>query len=249
MTKYSKHIDSLLHAVCETIASKFNLDKDEVFSSLQEENVDKKVKKSCNNDTMSVKSDKSEKSVDETISLEKVMNPTTTKDYLMAFCKSKGIKQSGKKDEIVKRVLDYLKNQTGSGSTTVIKSTSSSKSTVPSSVVSNVVEKAGVNEIRKNKFGNYEHFESGLVFVKDSNIAIGHQNNDTGKIDTLTDRDIEMSKKFKFQYKIPTNLASDKGLDNVKVDELDDEDDEEELDEDDLEEEEELEDEIDLEDE
>jgi hypothetical protein len=255
---YSKQFDSLLNDICQTIATKFNLNKDEVYSALQVDSTKKIVKKSSResseDDTASVKSDKSTKSVEETISLEKIMNPSTTKDYLMAFCKSKGLKQSGKKDEIVQRILEYLKTQSGGSVTATVpkvstKTTSKTTKTTTPVVIANVAEKAGVNEIRKNKFGNYEHFESGLVFVKDSNIAIGHQNNDTGKVDTLTDRDIEMCKKFKFQYKIPANLTSDKGLDNVKVDELDDDEDDEELDEDDLEEEEELEDEIDLEDE
>ena len=251
-SKYSKQFESLLSEVCETIASKFNLDKDEVFSALQEDSkpVKKTVKKSSASRESSEDDNVSVKSNDETISVEKVMNPATTKDYLKAFCKSKGLVQSGKKEDIVKRVLDHLKNNASQPTIAATKSKPASKSTKSATippVISSVVEKIGVNEIKKNKFGNYEHFESGLVFVKDSDTAIGHQNNDTGKIDSLTDRDIEMCKKFKFQYKIPANLNVGKGLENVKVDELDDEEDEEELDEDDLEEEE-LEDEIDLED-
>jgi hypothetical protein len=256
-SKYSKQFESLLSEVCETIASKFNLDKDEVFSALQEDS--KSVKKVAKKSTASRESSEDDnvsvKSVEESISVEKVMNPATTKDYLKAFCKSKGLTQSGKKEDIVKRVLDFLKKDCSQTTITQAKpvakpaSSKSSKTTSTPSVISSVVEKIGVNEIRKNKFGNYEHYESGLVFVKDSSTAIGHQNNDTGKIDSLTDRDIEMCKKFKFTYKIPANLNVGKGLENVKVDDLDDEEeDEEELDEDDLEEEEELEDEIDLED-
>ena len=253
-SKYSKQFESLLSEVCETIASKFNLDKDEVFSALQEDSksVKKTVKKSAASRESSEDDNVSVKSVEESISVEKAMNPATTKDYLKAFCKSKGLTQSGKKEDIVKRVLDFLKKDSSQTTITsakpVAKQASKKAATTPS-VISSVVEKAGVNEIRKNKFGNYEHYESGLVFVKDSSTAIGHQNNDTGKIDSLTDRDIEMCKKFKFTYKIPANLNVGKGLENVKVDDLEeDEEDEEELDEDDLEEEEELEDEIDLED-
>jgi hypothetical protein len=56
-----------------------------------------------------------------------------------------------------------------------------------------------------------------------------------------------MCKKYKFKYTIPENLSTDKGLSNIKVEDVDDED-EEELDEEDIEEEEEdLETEIDLE--
>jgi hypothetical protein len=254
-SKYSKQFESLLSEVCETIASKFNLDKDEVFSALQEDSKPAKKKSAASRESSSEDDNVSVKSSDESISIEKAMNPATTKDYLKAFCKSKGLTQSGKKEDIVKRVLDYLKKDSSQTTITPIKtvakptSSKSSKTASTPSVISSVVEKAGVNEIRKNKFGNYEHYESGLVFMKDSSTAIGHQNEETGKIDSLTDRDIEMCKKFKFTYKIPANLNVGKGLENVKVDDLDDdEEDEEELDEDDLEEEEELEDEIDLED-
>jgi hypothetical protein len=85
------------------------------------------------------------------------------------------------------------------------------------------------------------------VFNKETKTVIGKQN-PNGKLESLTDKDIETCKKYKFLYKLPENLSVDKGFLNVKVDELDEED-EEELDEDDIEEEEEdLDNEVDLED-
>jgi hypothetical protein len=199
----------------------------------------------------SPKSEKSDKPVSVDVSEmtpEKVL--TCTKDYLMAYCKSKGLKQSGKKEEIIQRVLDSLKT-TGSTSTTASAakaSSSKSKASAPvPSVLASVAEKSGTLEIRRNKFGNEEHFESGLVFNKETKMVIGKQN-PNGKLESLTDKDIETCKKYKFLYKLPENLSVDKGLQNIKVDELDEED-EEELDEDDIEEEEEdLDNEVDLED-
>jgi len=221
----SKQIDASINEFCDLIAKKYSLDKDELYGLWMD-------------DESSPSPKKTEKDSVVDITPEKVMN--STKDFLMAYCKSKGMKQSGKKDEIIQRVLDSLK-KVNSTPTKVVKTVKQE-----SSVLSSVAEKSGTNEIRKNKFGNYEHYESGLVFNNETKMVIGHQNAN-GKIDSLTDKDIEMCKKFKFQYKLPENLSVNKGLQNVKVDELEEED--EELDEDDIDEEEEdLDNEVDLED-
>lgn len=244
MSKLYKQIDSTILEFCETISQKFGLNKMDVYALWS------------GDQTASPKSEKSEKGDKEDktaavteITPEKVL--TCTKDYLMAYCKSKGLKQSGKKEEIIQRVLDSLKT-TGSTATSTpapVK-TSGSKSKAPAPVapvLASVAEKSGTLEIRKNKFGNEEHFESGLVFNKETKMVIGKQNPNS-KLESLTDKDIETCKKYKFLYKLPENLSVDKGLQNVKVDELDEED-EEELDEDDIEEEEDdLDNEVDLED-
>ena len=250
MSKLSKQIDSTILEFCETIAQKFGLNKMDVYALWSD---DQPASASSHS---SPKSEKGEKTASVDISEmtpEKVL--TCTKDYLMAYCKSKGLKQSGKKEEIIQRVLDSLKasglssTATASAASPAVKaSTSKSKASAPTApVLASVAEKSGTLEIRRNKFGNEEHFESGLVFNKETKTVIGKQN-PNGKLESLTDKDIETCKKYKFLYKLPENLSVDKGLQNVKVDELDEED-EEELDEDDIEEEEEdLDNEVDLED-
>jgi hypothetical protein len=248
MSKLSKQIDSTILEFCETIAQKFGLNKMDVYALWSDDQAPTSVSSHS-----SPKSEKSDKPVSVDVSEmtpEKVL--TCTKDYLMAYCKSKGLKQSGKKEEIIQRVLDSLKT-TGSTSTSTTASaakasSSKSKASAPvPSVLASVAEKSGTLEIRRNKFGNEEHFESGLVFNKETKMVIGKQN-PNGKLESLTDKDIETCKKYKFLYKLPENLSVDKGLQNIKVDELDEED-EEELDEDDIEEEEEdLDNEVDLED-
>lgn len=250
MSKLSKQIDSIILEFCETIAQKFGLNKMDVYALWSDDNTSASASASASTLSQSEKGDKTT-SVDVTeMTPEKVL--TCTKDYLMAYCKSKGLKQSGKKEEIIQRVLDSLK-ATGTTSTTASSakaSVSSSKSKVSAPVapvLASVAEKSGTLEIRKNKFGNEEHFESGLVFNKETKMVIGKQN-PNGKLESLTDKDIETCKKYKFLYKLPENLSVEKGLQNVKVDELDEED-EEELDEDDIEEEEDdLDNEVDLED-
>lgn len=242
MSKLSKQIDSTILEFCETIAQKFGLNKMDVYALWSDDQAP--VSSSSHS---SEKSDKPESADVSEMTPEKVL--TCTKDYLMAYCKSKGLKQSGKKEEIIQRVLDSLKT-TGSTSSSAKASASGSKSKTSAPVapvLASVAEKSGTLEIRKNKFGNEEHFESGLVFNKETKMVIGKQN-PNGKLESLTDKDIETCKKYKFLYKLPENLSVDKGLQNVKVDELDEED-EEELDEDDIEEEEDdLDNEVDLED-
>jgi len=246
-SKLFKQIDSTILEFCDVIAKKYKLNKNDIFSLWNDES---------NDDVASTTSAVSTKKEVVAMELTREKVNTSSKEVLMAFCKSVGIKQSGKKEEIVIRLMEWLDKNEGNTSVAstsaakpaVSSKKSSSKNAPTSQVLSSITEKVGTVEIRKNKFGNYEHFETGLVFNNESKNAIGRQNNSTGKIDSLTPKDIELCKKFKFKYIIPENLSTDKGLNSVKVEDVDDEE-EEELDEEDIEEEEEeLEAEVDLED-
>ena len=101
-------------------------------------------------------------------------------------------------------------------------------------VIRSVKERTAELAIRKNKFGNFEHSQTGLVFNTESKMVYGRQVDD-GKIADLTSDDIELCKKYKFPFKIPENLNTSKSLDDVKIEDLE----EEVLDEDDLEDEDE----------
>ena len=54
-------------------------------------------------------------------------------------------------------------------------------------------------QISKNKFGNYEHNETGFVFSKADKSVIGKQKDD-GTIIKLTEVDIEQCNIYKFTY-------------------------------------------------
>ena len=233
-SKLFKQIDSSVLEFCDIVAKKYKLNQTELF-------------KLWNGDDFSVSSKSKESSdVEPAMELTREKILSSTKDVLMAFCKSKNVKQSGKKEEIIERLLGLLNDDTKVESKPVQSKSVKSAASMPA-VLIKVAEKVGTPEIRKNKFGNYEHFESGIVLNNETKMAIGHQNT-TGKVDSLTDNDIETCKKYKFKYTLPENLSVDKGLNNVKVEDVDDVDDEDELDEDDIEEEEEdLEAEVDLE--
>jgi hypothetical protein len=223
----------------KTLSKKYELDENELVSlwNGKESSVVEKKKSPKKTESPKLETQKEDKKEPE-ITKEKIM--TATRDMLAAMCKAKGLKMSGKKDELVQRLLESLGN---SDKKEVVKKTppKSSKKEEPV-VLKTVKEKSGHLEIRKNKFGNFEHVETGLVFNGDK-MVYGRQMEDGG-VSELLPEDIEACKKYKFPYKLPENLSVNKSLDDVKVEDIDDE---EELDEEDMEQEEleeELEEEI-----
>ena len=123
---------------------------------------------------------------------------------------------------------------------TLIKDPKEIKENKEPSVLKSIKENSGKIEITKNKFGNYEHVQTGLVF-NTKKLVYARQKSDGDLID-LVSEDIELCRKYKLPYKLPENLNVSKNLDDVKIDEIEEE--EEELEEDDLEEELEEEEEI-----
>ena len=71
--------------------------------------------------------------------------------------------------------------------------------------------------------------QTGLVFGTDK-VVYGKQT-DSGDIIPLTAEDIELCKKYKFVYKLPENLNVNKSLDDIKIDDVEEE---EDLDDEDL---------------
>jgi hypothetical protein len=167
-----------------------------------------------------------------------------SKTELIEMCKGKGLKIAGSKNDLAHRISESEKNKS-------VLFQSKDKNSAPNkiaSVVSKLVEKIPVIEIKKNKFGNYEHLESSLVYDNKTQKMYGKQNPD-GSISKLTKDDINTCNKFKFSYTIPDNLVEDYEDDEDDDAELDskeedvEEEEEEEEEEEDEEEEEEDEDE------
>jgi hypothetical protein len=241
---FSVKIDSLIKEFCTSIAQQYKLNEDDLFSIWKGESPKKsQVQKTLpfqNSTLVSTSkrdsSETSESSKEEfEITKEKIM--VANKDLLAAMCKKKGLKMSGKKEELVQRLLDSLGPSSSSSSSSTSKSVSTKKDSEPP-VIKNVKENSGEFSVRPNKFGNFEHVNSGLVFSRDK-IVIGKQSS-SGEILPLTVEDIETCKKYKFNYKLPENLNVNKSLDDVNIEEVEED---EELDEEDIEEEEELEEE------
>lgn len=156
---------------------------------------------------------------------------------LVGICKKKGLKVSGKKDELIKRIVEANSSE---NKPSALKKSSQSllrphpvKKSSPSesSVLKKISQVAPRLHISRNSWGNYEHQDSHLVFDRDERVVIGKQLSD-GNIADIDDDDIETCKKYKFEYRLPENLDKNKkNIDDVAIEEM------EELGEDDFEEE------------
>lgn len=62
-------------------------------------------------------------------------------------------------------------------------------------------------EVRKNKYGNWEHYGSGIVLDKQTRKAYGRQLDD-GTVSPLSEEDIEICKYVGFKYILPDNIKS-----------------------------------------
>lgn len=172
------------------------------------------------------------------------------KAELVAMCKKKGLKCTGRKEELVSRIIAF--DEGGQQDNSVVKNKTVSTSIPVSSLKSTKKDAAnflkqklstGQKEIRitTNEFGNDVHADTGLVFNRSSQ-AIGKQTVD-GTVATLSIDDINICNKYGFEYIIPDNLNSTNTVSDTKDDsdlELysqgddDDEDDIEDYDEDEI---------------
>ena len=125
-----------------------------------------------------------------------------TKNELVEKCKELGLDIKGKKADLVKRIE--------TNKTNIVHKIQTS--------ITNIV-------IKKNKFGNYEHSPTKLVFNKTTKTVVGKQM-DNGDIIELTESDIDLCNEYKFKFKIPDKLENDES--EIDIDEFEDETDESE---------------------
>lgn len=225
---FSSSFDKMVHDFCRSLSIKYNLNEDDLYTIWSGATV-------STTSTVAVSSS-STNDPDTEITREKIMS--ATKEMLAAMCKKKGLKQSGKKEELYQRLIESISTSSKAAdpkSSEPKKSAPSKKEEAP--LIKSIKERTAELAIRKNKHGNFEHVQTGLIFNTDK-LVYGKQL-ENGTVVDLTSTDVETCKKYKFPFKIPENLNSSKNMDDVKIDEIDEELlDEEDLDED-LEEEEE----------
>ncbi len=191
-----------------------------------------------------------------------VIDPMANKDILAAMCRKYGVKVTGKVAELRTRLEEYraahpdpnAPQSDGAGPSSaserptaqlnILNGLGGKASTkkAPKGTMPPVLKKLKANAQRhvvaRNRFGNYEHAETHLVFDPEDRMVVGRQDYTSGHVLELCDEDIEICKQYKFNYRLPENLDSNKkGLKDIKVGEADDELNEEDLENDAFEEE------------
>lgn len=151
---------------------------------------------------------------------------TEQKDYkllkraeLVELCKTQNKKYSGTKAELISILLNDtpVSKQINKNQPVVIRN------------LSKLVQSCC---IRRNKFNNFEHLDTGLIFDGKSKQVIGKQHVN-GSVVQLTNEDINTCRLYKFRHITPFNLDINGNLEGVHIEELDEDDYEEEEDEDD----------------
>jgi len=92
-------------------------------------------------------------------------------------------------------------------------------------ILKNIQQNIQTIYVRRNKYGNYEHEQTGLVFDRDEKIVYGIQRGPD--VFDLSEIEIELCKKYKFTPRIPENLDKYKENKIQKIDEYDLDDDDE----------------------
>lgn len=208
----TESIDKVIKTFVEKVSKQYNLDKDELQCLWEGKTQNTTIKKDITN------SNKMEVNQDNLLKYNK--------QELIALCKSHGKKCSGTKVMLINRLLGKENEDEDEKKSPISKKSTSKKQPEKTPVVKKLSANIPNILIRRNQFNNYEHPESGLVFNSKEKIVIGKQN-DNGSIDDLTEEDIDTCNAFKFKYNIPVNLDHKSTLENVKVDELSEEEEEE----------------------
>lgn len=169
---------------------------------------------------------------DKDLDPRKLLNYNVTE--LKALCKRHGLKVSGKKDELIKRLQGKEENEEEEEKKEVKKEvkkkspTKKEKESEDVKTLKKIETKVPTIDFRRNEFGNIMHTGSKLIIDKETKEVYAHQNDD-GTLNSLNPDDIEICKKYNLNYRLPENLDSDKkGLDDVKIAEMDEEEEKEE---------------------
>jgi hypothetical protein len=145
------------------------------------------------------------------------------KKTLEAICRIRKLKISGKKEELQTRILEstgqIVEKKEVETPKVKVKKTPTKKITPSSSVLQKLEEKSHTYDIGRNKWNNYEHLETRFVFDPNDKSVYGRQCDDGSVVELVRD-DIELCKKYKFAYVIPSNLNKNTDGGDVEIDEL-----------------------------
>ena len=119
---------------------------------------------------------------------------------LKAICTVRGVKKSGKKIDIIARLLGQ---EVVATKKTATKAKTKAKTSQPK--ILTALAPVSIN-VKQNKNGDYVHQATGLVVCKETKKVIGKEAEE-GYVE-LTKEDIDLCHKFKLDYEIPDNLGT-----------------------------------------
>ncbi len=146
------------------------------------------------------------------------VNESFTVDELKKMCKSRNLKCSGKKSELIERLLasgvERKESEPPKESKIVKKRAPAIKKPKPeplpkAKVLEIMMRNIKDINIRMNTFDNLEHPSSGLVFDDKGEFVIGKQHED-GSIIDINEEDIDTCHKYMFKFRYPENLNNGK---------------------------------------
>lgn len=145
-----------------------------------------------------------------------------------------GVRSSGTKNDLIKYLTEN-KSQTKINSISTKpppfvqqiqqeeKRMEEQKKAVVNPIVKKISATIPLINIRRNKFNNFEDINTGFVFDNLSKKVIGKQSAN-GTVLELTKEDINICNKYKFQFVLPSNLDKNTKVEDVKVEELEEDD-------------------------
>ena len=199
-TKIQSAIEETINLYINEVSNKYNLDKNELLKLW-----DNKGEFKVNNTVTPLKEVKKDNDL-----------LKLGKSELIEMCKAKALKVSGSKQDLVDRIINAEANKI-----VAVAEKKGQKTSPP--IIKKLVEKIQNIHIKRNKFNNFEHEETSLVFNNKTQKVYGKQNPD-GTVSDLTPEDINLCNKYKFSYYIPDNLDKKSNMKDVELKELDDED-------------------------
>jgi hypothetical protein len=125
------------------------------------------------------------------------------KAELEKLCDERVMPKTGTRAHMVSRLMGL--KEIPEPPTKKRKKTDPTKKSMNCPVINSIRENAKFLNVRKNQHGNYEHFETGLVFDEISETVIGKQCED-GTITQLGVEDIKLCQDNMFDYAMPSNL-------------------------------------------
>ena len=219
-TTFHNAIDEVISNFALSIANKYKLNKDELLSlwKTTSVNVDNKIEEVTSVESKSSKQEE-DKPSDEKPEFTVEELSSKKKAELQGICKDRKLKVTGKKEELIDRILSFkmkpiqqkiTKSNTSDSAKTLLQSLN----TPPPAI-----------RIRRNAWGNYEHPEHHFVFDKVTSVVVGIQL-DNGTVKDLDEESIELCNKYKYKYVLPDNLdKNSKSIKDIKLNVDEEEDD------------------------